>query len=362
MYKIAVYAICKNEEQFVERWFASMREADEIFVLDTGSTDNTVKKLKGLGVNVNQEIIIPWRFDVARNKSLELIPKDYDICVCTDLDEIFEPGWRKKLENIWENSVSRIGYNYNWSIDENGKPVVNFYIEKIHSRLNYIWTHPVHEVLTYTKNEQEIKKFTDEITLNHYPDRNKSRSSYLPLLELSVKEEPKDDRNMHYLGREYMYYGKWNESIDTLIKHLNLPNATWKDERCASMRFIARCYQNLNRIEEARMWLDKAINEAPYLRDPYIERALLEYKQNNLLETKKHCLQALKIKNHKKTYINEVFSWDHTIYDLLSICYYQEKNYEKSLFYINKALELSPTNQRLISNKKIIEKIQKLPK
>ena len=111
MYKIAVYAICKNEEQFVERWFASMREADEIFVLDTGSTDNTVKKLKGLGVNVNQEIIIPWRFDVARNKSLELIPKDYDICVCTDLDEIFEPGWRKKLENIWDEGGSFIDDN-----------------------------------------------------------------------------------------------------------------------------------------------------------------------------------------------------------------------------------------------------------
>ena len=52
----------------------------------------------------------------------------------------------------------------------------------------------------------------------------KSAERYaLSLLELSVKESPEDDRNMHYLGREYMYYGKWNESIDTLIKHLKLP-------------------------------------------------------------------------------------------------------------------------------------------
>ena len=28
---------------------------------------------------------------------------------------------------------------------------------------------------------------TDEITLNHYPDSTKSRGSYLPILELSVK-------------------------------------------------------------------------------------------------------------------------------------------------------------------------------
>lgn len=115
----------------------------------------------------------------------------------------------------------------------------------------------------------------------------------MPLLELSVKENPSDDRNMHYLGREYMYYGKWNESIDTLIKHLKLPTATWKDERCASMRFIARSYKNLNRIDEARMWLDKAINEAPYLRDPYVERAILEYSQNNFNEVKKILFKSI---------------------------------------------------------------------
>ena len=43
-YKVCVYAICKNEEKFVERWVESMKEADEIYVLDTGSNDKTVKK------------------------------------------------------------------------------------------------------------------------------------------------------------------------------------------------------------------------------------------------------------------------------------------------------------------------------
>ncbi len=55
------------------------------------------------------------------------------------------------------------------------------------------------------------------MTLNHYPDKNKSRSSYLPLLELSVKEDPEDDRNMHYLGREYMYYGRWNDCDHVIV-------------------------------------------------------------------------------------------------------------------------------------------------
>ena len=60
--KVAVYAISKNEEKFVKRWYESMKEADSIYVLDTGSTDNTVNLLKSLGVNVSVETISPWRF------------------------------------------------------------------------------------------------------------------------------------------------------------------------------------------------------------------------------------------------------------------------------------------------------------
>ena len=355
-YKVCVYTISKNEEKFVDRWVDSMAEADKIFVLDTGSTDKTVEKLKKRGVIVKKEIISPWRFDVARNKSLEMVDKDCDICVCTDLDEVFIKGWREKLEDIWDNNITRLSYNYNWSLDKDNTPLVNFYIEKIHSRFNYTWTHPVHEVLTFIGPGIENKKITDDITLNHYPDNTKSRGSYLPLLELSVKEDPEDDRNMHYLGREYMYYGKWNESIDTLIKHLKLPSATWRDERCASMRFIARCYKNLNRIDEARMWLNKAIIEAPYLRDPYIEMALLEYSEKNWDKVKKYCLSALKIETHPKTYINEPFSFDNTIYDLLSLSYYYTNDFNKALIYINKAIEMDLDNDRLLTNKKLIEK------
>lgn len=358
-YKICVYAISKNEEKFTDRWVDSMNEADQIFVLDTGSKDKTIKKLKKRGVLVKKKKISPWRFDVARNESLKLIPEDFDICVCTDLDEVFEKGWRKKLEEIWDENINRLRYNYNWKLDENNKPIVNFYIEKIHSRKNYKWTHPVHEVLTYTKNDVENLKTTDEITLNHYPDDNKSRSSYLPLLELSVKENPEDDRNMHYLGREYMYYGKWNKCIDTLIKHLSLKSATWKDERSASMRFIARSYQQLNRFEEAKMWLDKAIEETPYLRDPYVERALLEYRLKNFEKIILYANSALQIKEHTKSYINEPFSWDFTIYDLLSIAYFYTGEIDKAIENSNIAISMDPNNKRLLQNNQIILKSKK---
>ena len=48
--KVVVYAICKNEAKFVDRWMDSMSEADQVVVLDTGSSDGTAEKLKSRGL------------------------------------------------------------------------------------------------------------------------------------------------------------------------------------------------------------------------------------------------------------------------------------------------------------------------
>lgn len=350
--KVCVYAISKNEEKFVERWYESMKEADEIYVLDTGSEDNTVKLLKEKGVNVSEEVISPWRFDVARNKSLDLVPEDTDICVCTDLDEVFNSGWRKILEDNYVKG-SRVNYTYNWHINDKGVADVTFLLNNIHPKENYFWCHPVHEVLTSDKEENIIT--LKNIVLNHYPDSTKSRSSYLPLLELSVKEDPEDDRNMHYLGREYMYYGMWEECINTLKKHLNLKSAKWNLERAASMRFIARSYINLNNLVEAEFWYKLAIKESPNSREGYVELGMLYYSEKRWLDSIFYLLKALTIKEKDLIYINEVFCWDSTIDDLLSINYYNIELYDLALFHINKALKYDKNNKRLLDNKKLIE-------
>ena len=48
-YKVCVYAICKNEEKFADRWMDSMGEADLVVVLDTGSEDGTAERLRARG-------------------------------------------------------------------------------------------------------------------------------------------------------------------------------------------------------------------------------------------------------------------------------------------------------------------------
>ncbi len=107
IYKICVYVICKNEEQFVDRWMDAVSEADMVIVTDTGSNDNIVQKLRERGAVVYNETISPWRFDAARNIAMDHIPENVDICVSNDLDEVFEKGWRQELENAWRPHYTR---------------------------------------------------------------------------------------------------------------------------------------------------------------------------------------------------------------------------------------------------------------
>lgn len=359
-YKICVYAICKNEMKFIDRWVDSMSEADYVCVLDTGSDDGSFERLKELGVITEQKIIAPWRFDVARNESMKLIPEDTDICICTDLDEIFEPGWRRLFELNWTDITKQASYRYTWNFNPNGTEGHVFYSEKAHTYGEFRWTHPVHEVLSYMGSEPLIKRVIPGVQLNHYADETKPRSQYLPLLEMSVEEAPEDDRNMHYLGREYMFYKKWDKCIETLKKHLAMPGAVWRDERCASMRFISRALIAKDDEKEAFCWLLKAVAEAPHMREPYIETANLMYSQNNWIGVIFFCEESLKITEKNLSYICEPFAWGSRPYDLLAIAYYQTKNYEKSLEYARKAYEKEPENMRLKENVSLMEKLNQV--
>lgn len=354
-YKICVYAICKNEENFVDRWMDSMSEADLVVVTDTGSTDKTVEKLRERGATVYVEEIKPWRFDVARNTSLNHVPDDVDICVCTDLDEIFNVGWRGYLEKAWTPSANMANYLYNWSLKPDGTPDVQFNYFKIHKKKDYIWSYPIHECLKYIGKTMETKVFAKDVILNHYPDNTKSRGSYLPLLELGAEEMPEDDRINYYLGREYMYKGEWEKCIDTLKRYLELKTATWSEERCAAMRWIAKSYFRLQNEPEASRWYFRAIAECPTMREPYIEFAQMEYNYKNWSLIFYLVEEALKIKEKSKVYVNMGYTWNETPYDLGSLSCYYIGLYEKALEYIKIAMEMSPENKRLEDNLKFIE-------
>ncbi len=354
-YKICVYAITKNEEQFVDRWMDSMKEADLIVVTDTGSTDSTVERLRERGAVVYREEVKPWRFDLARNLSLGHVPEDMEICVCTDLDEVLQPGWRARIEKAWEPGVKMGHYLYNWSHKEDGSPDVQFTYFKVHERGSYRWRYPIHECLDYCGNGPEIQVFIEGLILDHYPDPYKSRGSYLPLLELACEENPQDDRMAYYLGREYMYREKWNECISVLQRYLVLPSATWKEERCAAMRWIAKSFYMLSQPAQAYSWYYRAIAEMPVMRDPYVEFAQMAYQLSDWPVCFCMTEQALRITKKSSVYVNMGYAWDETPDDLCAIASYWLGMYDRALVHARAALSFSAQNERLKSNLKLIE-------
>ena len=356
-YKVYVYAICKNERKFAARWMESMKEADGVYVLDTGSEDGSAELLKSLGAHVETRIVTPWRFDTARNLSLALVPPDADICVCTDLDEVITPGWRQKLEDAWGPGVDRARYKYVWSFREDGAEDVVFDAEKIHARQGFSWVNPVHEVLRGDAPARSVR--VEGMQVNHHPDPQKSRAQYLPLLELAVAEAPQNDRNTHYLGREYLFRGQYEKCIETLSRHLALPSATWRDERCASLRYMARAYGALRDTASQEGCLLRAAAEAPWMREPWMDLARFYYAQGQWEALLFACRRALGIAAQPQSYICESACYGALPWDLLSIACWQLGLHEQARQAVEQALGFAPEDQRLLRNRKLMQEPDK---
>ena len=357
-YKITVYAIAKNEQKFVPRWLQSIKDADEIVVLNTGSCDQTSELLKNQGVKVIRQIITPWRFDAARNIALGNVSLDTDICVSLDLDEVLEQGWRQKLEKAWGAGVTRARYTFACSHDPKGNVIKTHPIEKIHSRFDYKWIHPVHEVLQYIGNDKENIIPIPDLVVHHFPDYSKPRDQYLPLLELSAQENPDEPSISFWLGREYYYNQKYDQAIKELNRYLGLKSAVWEEERSAALRFLSRCYLRKNDIYNAKIYLYQALAQCPYIREPYLDFAKIGYMAKDWALVFWACAQALKITDNTGSYLIEEEAWGYAFFDYGAIACFNLGFIDQALKYAEQAYVLAPDDFRLKENLKIIRQKQ----
>lgn len=368
--KVSIYAICKNESKFVDKWINSMSEADYIVVLDTGSDDDTYEKLLEYAKQNPKKYIIaqkrynPWRFDTPRNDAMMLCPKDTDIYFSTDLDEILEQGWYDVLVSKWVKGVSQRGdYTYVWSHMDDGTPGRIFMYNKIHTK-EWIWKYPVHELLwnINTKSEQygsdvEVN-YGNSIILHHYPDYNKSRSNYLPLLELRAEENEDDYYGLIYLAHEYNYTNNFEKSNETLRKILNKynPNSL---EAASCYLFIGDNYTSMDKYYEAIINYEKAILLEPTYREPYLNLAKLLIKKNQYDRAIGYIKDGLKNSYRHYTWLERDRSWLDEPYDLLSLAYYYNGNKKESLIYSVKAYSMNKSDERLKNNiKEILETLE----
>ena len=329
---------------FVDRFCDAAADADLIMIADTGSSDNTVELARARGVMVPEIYISPWRFDLARNAALALIPRDIDVCISLDLDEELQPGWREEIERVWIPGTTRLRYYFDWGAG------IKFKYEKIHGRSGYKWHHPCHEYPVPDGRITEVWADTDMLLAIHKPDPTKSRGQYLDILRVSVLEDPHCPRNAFYYARELTFHGKWEESIKELNRYLALPAADWINERCYAMRTMAKAYSALGDEYTAEKWLHLAAAEAPNTREPWCELAMMLYHQRRWAECFAASIRALQIVDRDYVYTCDPAVWDHWPHDLASISAYQLGLLDVALEQAELAVAATPDDPRLVKN------------
>jgi len=303
--KIAVYTIALNEEQFVETWYNSAKNADYLLIADTGSTDGTIEKARELGITVVPIAIKPWRFDDARNASLALLPADIDMCICLDMDEVLVEGWRELLETT---TAPQISYKYTWSWKDASEKVPGFVYagNKVHARFGYRWTDLIHEVLLPEQRflEEHYEEYLEGFEIHHHPDQSKSRSSYIDLLKVALAENSNNPRLTLYHARELGARGLVSEAKSEFKRFLKIANPHNINERSLAYRHLAQIDP-----KNRESYLLKAAEITPTRREPLVSLAVYYFKQENWAHALMYCNKALDITFKTLDYTMGEYAW-----------------------------------------------------
>jgi glycosyltransferase involved in cell wall biosynthesis len=339
--KVAIYTISKNEEKCVKRWYESSREADYHILADTGSTDNTVELARSLGITVVPIWVSPFRFDDARNASLALVPEDVDYCIALDVDEVLTPGWKDALAKAHALGIDRPTYRRIEAFKEDGSVDTEFNGFKVHRRSGIRWRYPIHEVPHWYEEREEKSEFIEGFEIHHHQNKETSRKQYLPLLEMAVRELP-DARNLYYLGREQSYYQQWDKAKETLKKYLEI--SIFPQEKAAACRILAKADP-----ENAEEWFTRGTEEWA-CRESILALANHYYMTKQWEECHLVAKKSLDFNTKPVEFLAESWAWGHMAYDLIAVSAWQLNDFTTALEYGQKAVEISPDDERLRKN------------
>ena len=96
--RLSVCMIVKNEERFLGQCLASVKDiADELIVIDTGSTDRTVEIAREHGAQVGH---FEWCNDFAAARNASIAPATGDWILFLDADEELSPAEKTELPRL----------------------------------------------------------------------------------------------------------------------------------------------------------------------------------------------------------------------------------------------------------------------
>ena len=369
---LSVYAICKDESKNIYKWIDSIKdEVDNICVLDTGSTDDSYQKLQKYYPSIILKQIKfknDFRFDVARNEAMKLIPYNTDICLVLDFDQFPRPGFGNIIRNMYLAGYNEVnGDIINHSLDSND--LGRWISRNVHSYSPYwIWERPIHEGLQYYgKKSDRQTVYNPEFIIDHYPDNDKDRSFYINMLEKACELYPDDIYYGLYLGIElskHDYLEKAEEVFENycsqFIYNSNLKEKKEADEE--KYMYFCQCTINciLTRIKLERF--KDALKIIKFCRDNDIfsfnsrrlykleadaYEGLGEYdKAINALES-----SLVECQSYSNDWRDDESLFKGEIEDRLSLFYYYNKNnIFKAFEYCIQAISFDPTNKRIRSN------------
>ncbi len=223
MATLSLCMIVKNEEKNLPECLRAVREAvDEIIIVDTGSTDNTVNIAKQFGAKIYH---FEWcdDFSAARNESLRHATSDY--IVYLDADDRLEREDVEKLisyKKIFSPDKNEVYYFKLVNVYANGRKESCYQLRIFPNLKELRFKGRVHEQIgPAVKNLGLENKFTD-ICLYHigYKDPSVNRLKVernLKLLLKDLEEEP-NFYIYYYLGQSYLYLGNLQRAKEEFSK------------------------------------------------------------------------------------------------------------------------------------------------
>jgi len=251
----AAHSILKNEIKYIDKFLEYTKELDYVVLLDTGSTDGSWEYLQELAKTDNRLIIdqyiqVDFRFDYARLRNLEMVPKNTSWVFAPDLDEYFSRNTLDQLELYLEKhptmtnmSCSRLDiYSYEVHV---GQPR-HIGSNKIFKYGDYTWKSIIYEHVSWVhKDRYENEVYNPDIYLIHDQDYKKTSSTRSPLykkLLIESQNEGPEANDFSWTGWFLLdvYFKEQNltEYVKTAVNWL--PHCTEKEKYDRTLGFLKR--------------------------------------------------------------------------------------------------------------------------
>ncbi|MEH7124263.1 glycosyltransferase, partial [Bacillus sp. JJ1773] len=257
---ISLCMIVKNEERVLAKCLRSVKgKVDEIIVVDTGSTDSTVKIAETFGAKVFH---FKWIDDFSSARNFSISKASSDFILVLDADEQLDQAF-----NLYDEIKSEKDY-YIMSIkNKMGKDYVLNHnaIRLFRNDSRLIYKGRIHEhinieddTLTFdTINKPQIYHtgYIPEIFNNK--DKNNRN---LKMLELAVKEDP-SGYNYYNLGKQFKAIGDFDQAFEAFSKSFSLNNQVSYTSNL--LYHMGDCLNELKKYEEGIYLIKTSISTFP---------------------------------------------------------------------------------------------------